>query len=91
MGYRMTKKPQSMRIKKETPKVEKRTCGECKCGEWCTDSFNYKGVSFMIYCPYSTYAYSRRRDCGTCFNDTPACTKFEAGDRPNWRTKGGRV
>lgn len=68
-----------------------RTCGECKCGEWYTDSFNYKGEPFMIYCPHSTYAYSRSHGCGTCFDNTDACAKFDAGERLNWKTKGGKV
>lgn len=68
-----------------------RTCGECKCGEWNTDSFNYKGEPFQIYCEHSTYAYSKLRECGTCFDDTPACRLFQEGERANWRTKGGRI
>ena len=68
-----------------------RTCGECRCGEWCTNNFNYKGEPFMIYCPHSTYVYSRAKGCGTCFDNTAACAKFDEGERPNWRTKGGRV
>lgn len=68
-----------------------RTCGECCRGEWCTDSFNYKGEPFMIYCPHSTYAHSRSHGCGTCFDNTVSCAKFDAGERPNWRMKGGMV
>ena len=67
------------------------TCGECAKGEWNTDCFNYIGEPFQIYCEHSTYAYSPRRACGTCFDNTPACECFKAGERPSWRTKGGRV
>lgn len=91
MSYRMKTKPASMRVRKELEKVENRTCGECKRGEWNTDSFNYRGEPFQIYCEHSTYAYSKKRACGTCFDDTPACECFEAGKRPNWITKGGKA
>ena len=64
------------------------TCGECAKGEWNTDCFNYMGEPFQIYCEHSTYAYSPRRACGTCFDNTPACECFKAGERPIWRTKG---
>lgn len=67
------------------------TCGECANGEWNTDCFNYLGEPFEIYCEHSTYAYSPRRACGTCFGNTPACECFKAGERPSWRTKGGMV
>lgn len=87
----MKTKPASMRVVKEKPKKEAQTCGECGCGEWCTNSFDYRGEPFMIYCEHSKYAYSRRRKCGTCFSDTAACECFKAGERPSWRTKGGRV
>lgn len=91
MGYRMKTKPASMRVAKEKPKTVERICGECRLGEWNADSFNYKGEPFMIYCEHSTYAYSKRRACGTCFGNTRACTKFEEGEKPNWREKGGAV
>ena len=66
-------------------------CGECAKGEWNTDSFNYKGEPFQIYCEHSTYAYSPRRACATCLDDTQACKLFKAGARANWKTKGGMV
>ena len=67
------------------------TCGECAIGEWNTNNFNYKGEPFQIYCEHATYAYSKRSACFTCFDNTDACENFKAGERPGWRTKGGRV
>lgn len=91
MSYKMKTKPASMRVQKPKEVAERRTCGECEKGEWNTDCLNYRGEPFQIYCEHSTYAYSPRRACGTCFDNTPACECFKAGERPNWRTKGGRV
>lgn len=67
------------------------TCGECCRGEWNMNNFNYNGKPFLCYCEHSTYAYSPRRACCTCFDNTPACECFKDGERPNWRKKGGRV
>ena len=61
------------------------TCGECAKGEWNTDCFNYRGEPFQIYCEHSTYAYSPRRACGTCFDNTPACEHFVQGKRGGWK------
>lgn len=63
-----------------------RTCGECAKGEWNTDCFNYRGEPFQIYCEHSTYAYSPRRACGTCFDNTPACSQFKEGGKKNGGT-----
>ena len=90
MGYRIKTKPASMRVKVEKTETKGHTCGECAKGEWNTDCFNYRGEPFQIYCEHSTYAYSPRRACGTCFDNTPACECFKAGERPSWRTKGGK-
>ena len=80
MGYRMRKKPASMRVAKtkEIEKKEIRTCGECALGEWNMENRNYKGEPFIGYCEHAKFGHSKD-DRGVFLDDTPACLFFEAG------------
>lgn len=67
------------------------TCGECVNGRYNLANFNYDGKPFMIYCENGERGYSHIEKSNVTYADCAACECFKAGDRPNWRTKGGMV
>ena len=67
------------------------TCGECVNGRYNLANFNYDGKPFMIYCENGERGYSHIEKSNVTYADCAACECFKAGERPNWRTKGGRV
>ena len=79
-----------MRVQKPQPETKHRTCGECGRGCWNEWNLNYKGNRFYGYCEHATFAKTRDGR-GLFLDNSPACECFKAGERPNWRTKGGRV
>lgn len=84
MGYKMKKKPASMRVKVEKTEMRGHVCGECARGCWNRENLNWCGMPFLIYCDFSTY--SKTKDGrGVCFDSTPACPEFLYG------SKGGEV
>lgn len=67
------------------------TCGECVNGRYNLANFNYEGKPFMIYCEHGERGYSHVEKSNVTYAYYAACECFKSGERPNWRTKGGRV
>lgn len=82
MGYRMKRKPESMRVVNVTEKKEERayTCGDCALGCWNRWNRNYRGEPFYGYCEFSKWAKTKDGR-GVFLDNQRACEHFSEGEK----------